>query len=186
VLAGGRGLPGFAKGLAEQLGLGGQPRVSPDVPVPGASVPSETGRHSGRAWGFLRLLALAVAAVLLALGALKLALRRSRFLTRDPRRLAGACRKELRDFVLDQGVDVPASATLRELAAVVEQEFRVGAGAFGLHATAARFGPRVGAREAARAMRRDLRAIRRGLRRELTWLERMRGLLSLRSLGLAR
>ena len=46
--------------------------------------------------------------------------RGSRFLTRDPRRLAGACRKELRDFLLDQGVDVPASATLRELAALVE------------------------------------------------------------------
>ena len=34
-------------------------------------------------------------------------------------------------------------------------------------------------------MRHDLRAIRRGLRRELTRGERVRGLLSLRSLGLA-
>jgi hypothetical protein len=34
-------------------------------------------------------------------------------------------------------------------------------------------------------MRRDLRTVRRGLRRELTRYERTRGLLSLRSLGLA-
>ena len=93
--------------------------------------------------------------------------------------------RELRDFLLDQGVDVPASATLRELAALVESEFRVEAGAFGLHATAARFAPGVGAREAARAMRRDLRALRRGMRRALSRSERVRGLLSLRSLGLA-
>ena len=77
------------------------------------------------------------------------------------------------------------SATLRELAALVESEFRVEAGAFGLHATAARFAPGVGAREAARAMRRDLRALRRGMRRTLSRSERVRGLLSLRSLGLA-
>jgi hypothetical protein len=68
---------------------------------------------------------------------------------------------------------------------MVESEFGVEASAFGLHATAARFGPRTGAREAARAMRRDLRTVRRGLRRELTRYERTRGLLSLRSLGLA-
>jgi hypothetical protein len=34
-------------------------------------------------------------------------------------------------------------------------------------------------------MRRDLRDLRKELRRELTWLERTRGLVSLRSLGLA-
>jgi hypothetical protein len=68
---------------------------------------------------------------------------------------------------------------------LVEDEFRVEAAAFGLHATAARFAPAVGAREAARAMRRDLRAVRRGIRRTLSRSERLRGLLSLRSLGLA-
>ena len=115
----------------------------------------------------------------------KLALRRSRYLTRDPRRLAGACRKELRDVLLDQQVEVPPSATVRELAELVSAEFGVQAAEFGLHADAARFGPADGAREAARATRRDLRRLRRGLRRELTRFERVRGLLSLRSLGLA-
>jgi hypothetical protein len=91
----------------------------------------------------------------------------------------------VRDFLLDQGVDVPSSATLRELSELVQSEFGVEAHGFGLHATAARFGPQLGAEEAARAMRHDLRSVRRGLRGELTRSERFRGLLSLRSLGFA-
>jgi hypothetical protein len=186
VLAGKKGFGQFGNTLANTLGFGTKARTSPDVPVlgaPAAGAVSTSGHR--RDWGILRLLALAAAGAVVLLVLAKLLRRGSRFLTRDPRRLAGACRAELRDFLLDQGVDVPASATLRELAALVESEFRVEAGAFGLHATAARFAPGVGAREAARAMRRDLRALRRGLRRALTRSERVRGLLSLRSLGLA-
>ena len=186
VLASAHGLRKFGT-LAKQLGFQEQqPRTSPDVPDLGAAgLAATTTPGRGHDWGILRLLVFALAGVALLLAAAKLALRASRFLTRDPRRLASACRKELRDFLLDQGVDVPPSATLRELAQLVESEFGVEAGAFGLHATAARFGPRRGAREAARAMRRDLRALRRDLRAELTRFERVRGLLSLRSLGLA-
>ena len=186
VLAGKKGFPKFGNTLANTLGFGTKARTSPDVPVPGAPAAGlvSTSGHR-RDWGILRLLALAIAGAVVLLVLAKLLRRGSRFLTRDPRRLAGACRAELRDFLLDQGVDVPANATLRELAALVESEFRVEAGAFGLHATAARFAPGVGAREAARAMRRDLRALRRGMRRTLSRSERVRGLLSLRSLGLA-
>jgi transglutaminase-like putative cysteine protease len=183
VLGGSHGLRRFGT-LAAELGFGGKPRTSPDVPQLGA-VPATTLPRPGRDWGLLRLLLFAAAGVLVVLTVAKVLVRRSRFVTSDPRRLAAACRKELRDFLLDQGVDVPRSTTLRELAALVESEFGVEARAFGLHATTARFGPRTGAREAARAMRRDLRAVRRGLRRELTRYERTRGLLSLRSLGLA-
>jgi protein-glutamine gamma-glutamyltransferase len=185
VLAGGHGLRRFAQGLAEELGFGGPQRLSPDTPQLNALPPAAAVSRGGHDWGLLRLLVFGIAGIVLLLTAVKVLIRRSRFATRDPRRLASACRKELRDFLLDQGVDVAPSATLRELAALVESEFRVEARAFGLHATAARFGPRAGAREAARAMRRDLRAVRRGLRRELTRFERARGLLSLRSLGLA-
>ena len=186
VLAGKKGFPKFGNTLANTLGFGTKARTSPDVPVPGAPAAGlvSTSGHR-RDWGILRLLALAIAGAVVLLVLAKLLRRGSRFLTRDPRRLAGACRAELRDFLLDQGVDVPASATLRGLAALVESEFRVEAGAFGLHATAARFAPGVGAGEAARAMRRDLRALRRGMRRTLSRSERVRGLLSLRSLGLA-
>jgi transglutaminase-like putative cysteine protease len=185
VLASSHGLRKFGQ-LADQLGFNAKPRTSPDVPVLSAGgLTATTTSGRGHDWGILRLLLFAIAGAVLVLAAAKLLLRASRFLTRDPRRLAAACRKELRDFLLDQGFDVPSSATLRELARLVESEFEVEAGAFGLHATAARFGPRAGAREAARAMRRDLRTVRRGLRRELTRYERTRGLLSLRSLGLA-
>jgi transglutaminase-like putative cysteine protease len=185
VLAGREGLSRFSS-LAGTLGFGEKPRTSPDVPELGAtqSVGPNAAHHS-RDWGILRLLLVALAGAIVVLTLAKLAHRGLRFATRDPRRLAGACRKELRDFLLDQGLEIPASATLRELAQLVEKEYRVEASAFGLHATAARFGPRRGAGEAARAMRRDLRAVRRGLRRELTRGERLRGLLSLRSLGLA-
>jgi transglutaminase-like putative cysteine protease len=185
VLAGSQGIRKFGSGLADKLGFGGGPRLSPDVPVLGAAPPGASSPDRSRAWGLLRLLAAALGGLALVVIAAKLVLRRSRYLTRDPRRLAAACRKELRDVLLDQHVEVPPSATLRELAELVREEFGVEAAAFGLHADAARFGPANGAREAARATRRDLRRLRRGLRRELTRFERVRGLLSLRSLGLA-
>jgi transglutaminase-like putative cysteine protease len=185
VLASRHGLRKFGQGLAQKLGFESQVRTSPDLPELGGAGLTATKTRRGHDWGILRLLLFAIAGAVLVLAVAKVMLRGSRFLTRNPRRLATACRRELRDFLLDQGLDVPASATLRELAQLVESEFAVEAGAFGLHATAARFGPRVGAREAARAMRRDLRAVRRDIRRELTRYERARGLLSLRSLGLA-
>jgi hypothetical protein len=87
--------------------------------------------------------------------------------------------------LLDQLVDVPASATLAELAVLAERELGISAAAFGLHGTAARFAPPGYAREAARELRRAMHDLRRDLRRELTRFERTRGLLSLRSLGLA-
>jgi hypothetical protein len=185
VLAGREGLSRFSS-LAGALGFGEKPRTSPDVPELGATQSvGPNAPHHGRDWGILRLLLIGLAGAIVVLALAKLVHRGLRFATRDPRRLAAACRKELRDFLLDQGLEVPPSATLRELAQLVEQEYSVEARAFGLHATAARFGPRRSAGEAARAMRRDLRAVRRGLRRELTPGERLRGLLSLRSLGLA-
>jgi hypothetical protein len=184
VLAGPQGLRKFGQGLADRLGFGGRPRVSPDVPDLGAPRPSAAAPDRSRAWGLLRLLAAGLGGLALLVIVAKLLVRRSRYLTRDPRRLAAACRKELCDVLLDQQVDVPPSATLRELGELVRIEFGLEAAAFGLHADAARFGPAAGASEAARATRRDLRRLRRGLRRELTGFERFRGLLSLRSLGL--
>jgi len=185
VLAGAEGFNQFGDKLANTLGFG-TARTSPDVPELGTAQPGITVTpHHGHDWGILRLLLFGLAGAIVVLTLAKLIVRGSRFLTSDPRRLAGACRKELRDFLLDQGLEVPASATFRELAALVEDEFRVEAQAFGLHATAARFAPQTGAREAARAMRRDLRTLRKALRKELSRGERVRGLLSLRSLGLA-
>ena len=185
ILAGKDGLKSFAR-RAVQLGFKAPPvHVSPDVPDLAAPKTAEPARHHSRAPGLLRLLLLVLAGLVVAIAAAKLLIRRSRYLTGDPRRLAGAARRELRDILRDQLVDVPESATMEELAALVRAEFGVDAAAFGLHASAARFGPAAGAREAAREMRRAFREVRRGIRDELTRVDRARGLLSLRSLGLA-
>jgi hypothetical protein len=184
VLAGKEGLKAFAR---RQLDLGfpqSQLRLSPDTPDLRARPVAIATSHS-RTPGFLRLLLYVAAGLVAAIFLAKLLLRRSRYLTRDPRRLAAACRNELRDVLLDQLVDVPASATLADLAALAEAELGVSAAAFGLHGTAARFAPPGYAREAARELRRTMRQLRRDMRRELTGFERVRGLLSLRSLGLA-
>jgi transglutaminase-like putative cysteine protease len=183
VLRGAQGIRKFG-GIADQLGFGGTGRIASEVSD--LAAPSTTSSNRGsRTWGLFRLLLAVLAGLALLVITAKLAVRRSRYLTRDPRRLAAACRKELRDVLLDQQVEVPPSATVRELAALVETEFGVDATAFGLHADAARFGPTGVAREAARATRGDLRRLRRNLRRELSRFERARGLLSLRSLGFA-
>jgi len=184
VLGGAQGIRKFG-GIADQLGFGRTGRIASEISDLAAPSTSPSASHGSRAWGLLRILAAALAGLALLVAAVKLAVRRSRYLTRDPRRVASACRKELRDVLLDQQVEVPPSATLRELAELVEAEFGVDATAFGLHADAARFGPSTAASEAAKATRRDLRRLLRGLRRELTRFERVRGLLSLRSLGFA-
>ena len=183
VLAGKNGLEAFSRHAGE-LGFERRKlRLSADVPR--LATPTTSGSHHSRAPGLFLLLLLVAAGSAVAICVTKLAIRRGRYLTRDPRRLAAASGRELRDILVDQRVDVPPSATLEELAALVEAELGVEANRFGLHATAARFGPVAGAREAAQEMRRAMRDVRRGIRGELTRLDRTRGLLSLRSLGLA-
>ena len=185
VLAGKDGLGGFDKHRGE-LGFAQEPvHLGPDTPDLTLPKPVTAAEHHSRATGLLRLLFFVVGGVVLAIALLKLLVRRSRYFTRDPRRLAAACRKELRDLLLDQLVEVPSSATLTELAALAEAELGVGAASFGLYATAARFGPPGDARLAASEMRRALAQLKRNLRAELTHYERTRGFLSLRSLGLA-
>ena len=148
-----------------------------DVGVPQPSA----GGHAS----LLALLVLLVAVALAGVALTKLAVRRARYASRDPRRLAAACRQELADFLLDQRIDAARSATLHELGALVREELAVDPDRFVAAASAARFGPPAGARPAARAARRELRALIRVVRGRLTLRERLRGLLSLRSLGFA-
>jgi len=138
--------------------------------------------HGG---SLLLLLALLAAAIATGIVVTKLAMRRVRYLTRDPRRLAAACRQELADYLLDQRIDAARSATLHELGALVRHELAVDPDAFVGAATAARFGPPAGAAPAARRARRELRALLRGVRVRLSVRDRVRGLLSLRSFGFA-
>jgi protein-glutamine gamma-glutamyltransferase len=127
--------------------------------------------------------------VLVALGAValiagtKLAVRRSRYASRDPRRIARACRQELIDFLRDQRLEPLPGATLAEVAETLDEQLAVSAREFVSAATAARFAPLEIARVEAHRARRELRAVLRSIRRHLTPGDRARGLLSLRSLG---
>jgi hypothetical protein len=109
-----------------------------------------------------------------------------RRLARDPRRIAGACRRELVDFLRDQGATLLPSATVREVGAAVEAQYFIETDTFVTAITEARFAPQDRARPAARRARRELRELLRSLRHELTRTERALGFVSLRSLGLAR
>jgi hypothetical protein len=153
------------------------------------ATPTRAVRRGGNSNGsgvaaLLKLLVLVVAALAAIVALVKLAIRKRRYLTRDPRRLAAACVRELGDFVADQGAGVPPSASLRQLAEMIELEFGVSAQGFAAAAARARFGPAGAAHAAAAETRRELRALCRELRAGLSRPERAFGLVSLRSLGL--
>jgi len=154
-------------------------RSAADVGVRGL-VPASPTRHHHSLVAFLLLLA---AGAVAAISLLKLARRRARYLTRDPRRIAAACGRELSDFLLDQRFPVRGGGTFGELRDEIEDRLAVEAGAFTRAADAARFGPPGTAREAALEAKRELRELKRRLRRELFVLDRARGFVSLRSLG---
>jgi len=129
-------------------------------------------------WILLGLVAVTGAAI----GLTKLVWRRSRYLTDDPRRLAGAARRELAGFLLDQGVHVSPSATPEELQALVRTHLGVDAGPFARAVAQARYGPPAGSGAAASLARRELRPLLRAIRRRIVLLQRLRGYVALRSL----
>jgi hypothetical protein len=186
ILAGKDGLKAFAD---RRVGLGfpdTQTKFSADIRLSRApGTVTLTGDDPSRAPSLLRLLVVLLAALVVLIAGAKLALRRARYLTGDPRRLAAACRHELHDILVDQRIEVSSNATVAELAALAQTELGVETAGVGMHATVARFARPVYAREAARELRSSLRRLRRSLRQELSLWERVRGLLSLRSLGLS-
>ncbi len=147
----------------------------------GGSSAASTSQHTS----LLTLLLLVVAAAVALIVLTKLAMRQARYLTRDPRCVAAACRRELADYLLDQRIEAARSATLHELGALVRRELAVDPDPFVAAATAARFGRPEGAGPAARDARRELRSLVRRVRSRLGVRDRLRGLLSLRSLGFA-
>ena len=161
--------------LEEQAAGGASPRGGKGGDPDGRN--GEKPGHSLLKLGFL-LLSIGVAALLV----VKAVRRRLRFLARDPRTLAGACRRDLVGFLADQGLDPPASATLAELGAAVEREFVVDCTSFIESATAARFGPPDEATTAIRRARRELRLLRKHVASRLGLRRRVRGALSVRSL----
>jgi transglutaminase-like putative cysteine protease len=154
----------------------------------GARTAGEAGARSGGdspASGSLIALLLGIGVVLTTgLWAVKLVRRRARYLTRDPRRLAGAVRLDLVDYLVDQGVPIAASATPSELSSEMERSVGVSGERLADALSEARYAPEAQATDAAGRARHELRAVRRGLRGRIGTVARLRGLLSLRSFGL--
>ncbi|HET9324458.1 MAG TPA: transglutaminaseTgpA domain-containing protein [Gaiellaceae bacterium] len=114
----------------------------------------------------------------------KSARRGLRYRSRDPRSVAAAVRAELVDYLTDQGVAVQPSATPAELGRSVRERFRVDTEPLAQALGAARFGPAGDAERAASTARRELRGVLKAIRSRLGATRRLRGLVSLRSLGL--
>lgn len=157
------------------------PRTIGDSPGDIGLAPTPHVKHTPSLILFVILLAAGVAAVIVVL---KVGRRRLRYLTRDPRRIAVACARELADFARDQRQEVPDGATLHEIGETVYSGLGVDARDFTREATAARYGRPDEAGEAARRARSELRALKARLRHSMLVSERLRGLFSVRSLGL--
>jgi len=173
----------FGSGAATGTNLRDRLRRNPhsgNLPLGGSRLSGQKKRTPSLLLFVFLLAAAAAAAIVL----LKTGRRKVRYLTRDPRRIAVACARELGEFVHDQRVPVLQAATFRELGGTVRDQLGVDASGFAQAATAARYGPPAGARRAANSARKELRELKRRLRRSLSKADRARGLLSVRSLGL--
>ena len=159
-LAAGRG----SEGLADELT---------------GAVPGEEG---GGGIGIAGLVFILLGGILVLLFVAKALRRRLRFVSRDPRKVASACRRDLIAFLLDQRIGFPESATLDELGAYLERHYNVNATPFVRSVNEARFGAPQRASGAAVRARRELKELERQLRRRLSASARARGALSLRSL----
>ena len=132
----------------------------------------------------LGILLAAAAGLLAAFWVAKSGRRRWRYASDDPRRVAAAVRAELVDYLADQRVPLSPSATPAELGRSVQERFRVDADGLAEALGAARFGPSDDADRAASTARLELRRVLKTIRRRLGVKRRLRGLVSLRSLGL--
>ena len=154
-------------------------RSAADVGVRGlVTIRPESHHHS-----LARFLLLLVLGIVAAIAGLKLVRRRLRYLTRDPRRIAAACARELSEFLLDQRFSLRRGASFGELENAISERLAVDAAAFTQAADAARFGPPAAARASAAQAKNELRELKRRLRTQLFVLDRARGLVSLRSFG---
>ncbi|HEX7254922.1 MAG TPA: transglutaminaseTgpA domain-containing protein [Gaiellaceae bacterium] len=154
---------------------------APDAPGAGAATQPTDERNDVR---LLATLLGASAAVLAAFWLAKAGRRRLRYRSDDPRRVAGAVRAELEDYLADQRVRLPRSATPADLSRTMWERLRVDGDQLAAALAQARFGPADEAERAARAARRELRTVLRTIRRRLGAKRRLRGLVSLRSFGL--
>jgi transglutaminase-like putative cysteine protease len=186
-----------AQGLLAGIGAVGREALEgsggPDVRTdrlrgldPGGRATGDEGDSGGNAFGssLVAMFLLIATGLTAGLWVIKLLRRRVRYFTRDPRRLAGAVRLDLVDFLVDQRLPISASATPAEVGMELERSIDIRGDRLAEELAKARYGPEAGAAEGAARARRELRFVRRRIRRRLGLGERLRGLLSLRSLGL--
>jgi transglutaminase-like putative cysteine protease len=152
--------------------------------APRGSSSKDADRGTGLGGSLVALFLLFAAGISAAMWTLKTARRRSRYFTRDPRRLAGAVRLDLVDFLVDQRIPISPGATPAEIGTELERSLAVPGHRIADALAHARYGPEGQASGAAARARRELRTVRRSLRQRLGVRDRVRGLLSLRSLGL--
>ena len=159
-------------------------KTTPDRRVPDAGdLPGDIpGRAESRAPSLVAVVLVLAALWVVIVGVGKAVVRRSRYLSRDPRRIASASRRELEGFLRDQGAVVPRNATVSVLQRAVDEELGLDGRPFALAAARARFGPPGTVFQAASAARKEVRRLLRGARRELSLWNRFRGFVSLRSL----
>jgi hypothetical protein len=156
-------------------------RVGDEQLADGAAVQADSG-GSRQAPSLLAIGLVLAALWVVVLGGAKEVVRRSRYLTRDPRGAATASRRELEGFLRDQGIAVSASATLDDLRRTVGAEIGLDGRAFAVAAARARFGPPGEDGRDALAARKELKKLLRAVRFQLSGWDRFRGFVSLRSL----
>jgi hypothetical protein len=140
------------------------------------------GAVAGKSRGIVGIVVLLLIAAGAALLLLKEARRRIRFLARDPRRLATAYRRDLVGYLVDQGYEVPRSATPDELSALTQSLFGVSGSHFAHAVAEARYGRPAQAPATAKRARTELGRLRRHLRSRLSTMQRVRGAFRFRSL----
>jgi protein-glutamine gamma-glutamyltransferase len=140
------------------------------------------GGSVGESAGIARYIVLAALGLVLLFLAAKLAVRRRRFFSSDPREIATACRRELVGYLMDVGITIPRALSLADLREHVRKRTGVDSGRLVASMGLARFGPPDASAAAAREARSELRAVRKRLRRAIPFSRRARGLFSVRSL----
>jgi len=168
--------------LRNELGHPGQAGLGDARAAGGDVAKGRGGGSSGRSVGIARFVVAGAVALILLFALTKMAIRRRRFLTGDPRSIATACRRELVGYLLDVGISIPRALSLADLREHVKRRTGVDSGRLLESIGLARFGPPAEAGSAAREAKAELRLVRRRLRRAIPFARRARGLFSLRSL----
>jgi protein-glutamine gamma-glutamyltransferase len=168
--------------LRFQLGRQGQRIPGDNQASSGDIAKARVGGSSSPGFPVAQVVVIALITLILLFAVAKLVIRRSRFLSSDPRSVATACRRELVSYLLDVGITIPRNLGIAELGEVVLKRTGVDSHRLVESMGLARFGPPSASAAAAREAKSELRAVRRGLRRAIPFGRRARGLFSVRSL----